>query len=78
MHESVLFFVLVALGSIVGGAIGQALSARLRRGRDKAFLRYARVVLPDAKLIEVISIAETDKQALENIERRLRNASRTL
>jgi hypothetical protein len=78
MHEGVLFFVLVALGSVLGGAIGSAISQRLHRSRDKAFLRFARVTFPSAKVIEAISIASDDKQALENIERRLRNASRTL
>ena len=78
MHEGVLFFVLVALGSIIGGAIGQAISSRLFRNRDKRFLRFARVTVSNAKVIEVISVANSDKQALDNIERRLRNASRTL
>ena len=78
MHEGVLFYIIVAIGSVLGGIIGQAISARLRRRRTNAFLRYARVVLPSAKSVEVISVASSDKQAIENIERRLRNASRTL
>ena len=78
MHESVLFFVLVGLGSVIGGAIGQAISTRLFRNRDKRLLRFARITVSDAKVIEAISVASSDKQALENIERRLRNASRTL
>jgi len=78
MHESVLFFVFFGLGSVVGGAIGQAISARLLRNRDKRFLRFARITVPNAKVIEAISVASSDKQAMENIERRLRNASRTL
>lgn len=78
MHEGVLFFTIVGIGSIVGGAIGQALSAYLLRDREKRFLRFVRVTNPQAKVIEVISVASSDKQALENIERRIRNASRTL
>ena len=78
MHEGVLFYTIVAIGSMLGGIIGQAISAYFRRRRDKAFLRYGRVVLPNARSVEVISVASSDKQAIENIERRLRNASRTL
>lgn len=78
MHEGVLFYVVVAVFSGIGGLIGQRLSERLHRDRDKAFLRFARVTFPNAKIVEAISVANTDKQALENIERRLRNASRTL
>jgi len=78
MHDSILFYVLVAVGSGVGGLIGQRLSERLHRDRTKAFLRFVRVTLPNAEVVEAISVANTDKQALENIERRLRNASRTL
>lgn len=42
------------------------------------FLRFVRVTLPNAKVIEAITIADSDKKALENIERRLRDASRNL
>lgn len=78
MHEGVLFFVLVGLGSVIGGAIGQAISQRLHRRRDQAFLRFARITFPNAKVVEAISVASSDKDALANIERRLRNASRNL
>lgn len=78
MHEGVIFFVAVGFGSIIGGAIGQAISAYLFRRRDERFLRFVRVTCPKAKVIEAISVASSDKQALENIERRIRNASRTL
>ena len=78
MHEGILFFAIVAVGSVLGGIIGKTISERLRRRRDKQFLRYARAILPNAQVVEVISVASSDKQALENIERRLRNASRTL
>lgn len=78
MHEGVLFFVLVGLGSVIGGAIGQAISQRLYRRRDQAFLRFARITFPNAKVVEAISVASSDKDALANIERRLRNASRNL
>ena len=78
----VLYFVLVVCGALLGGIIGAMLSEkiaeRFHRDRDKAFLRYARVLFPDARVIEAISVAQTDKQAIENIERRLRNVSRTL
>jgi hypothetical protein len=78
MHEGVLFYVLVAVGSGVGGLIGQRLSERLHRDRTKAFLRFVRVTLPNAEVVEAISVANTDKQAIANIERRLRDASRNL
>ena len=80
MH--VLYFVLIILGAVLGAIIGQAISKTsdryFCRRRDKAFLRFARITFPNSTVIESISIAESDKQALENIERRLRNASRTL
>jgi hypothetical protein len=78
MHEGVLFFTIVGIGSIVAGAISGAITSHLLRNRDKRFLRFVRVTNPQAKVIEVISVASSDKQALENIERRIRNASRTL
>lgn len=78
MHEGVLFFTIVGIGAVVGGAIGQAITAYILRDREKRFLRFVSVTNPQAKVIEVISVASSDKQALENIERRIRNASRTL
>jgi hypothetical protein len=68
----------VVVGSIVGGMIGRLISDYLNRRRDKMFLRFVRVTLPNAKVIEAITIADNDKKALENIERRLRDASRNL
>lgn len=78
MHEGVLFYVVVAVCSGLGGLIGQRLSERLHRNRDKAFLRFARITFPNAKVVEAISVSSEDKQAIANIERRLRDASRTL
>jgi hypothetical protein len=70
------------LGGLLGGALywtAQALASRyFYRRRDKAFLRFVRITVPDAKVIEVITVANSDKQAIENIERRLRESSRTL
>lgn len=78
----VLFWVLAFLGGFVGGITGKAISPAftrlLYRRREERFLRYARVRFPNAEAIEVISVGPTDKQAMENIERRLRDASRSL
>jgi hypothetical protein len=46
--------------------------------REVQFLRMVRVWTPDAKTIESISIAKSDKIAMANIERRLRESSRYL
>jgi hypothetical protein len=72
------WIVAVVVGSIIGGMIGRLISDYLNRRRDKMFLRFVRVTLPNAKVIEAITIADSDKKALENIERRLRDASRNL
>jgi hypothetical protein len=72
------WIVAVVVGSIIGGMIGRLISDYLNRRRDKMFLRFVRVTLPNAKVIEAITIADNDKKALENIERRLRDASRNL
>lgn len=68
----------VVVGSMIGGAIGRIISDYLNKRRDKMFLRFVRITFPKAKVIEAITIADNDKQALENIERRIRDASRTL
>ena len=50
-----------------------------RRSRvDKQFLRYIRVTFPNAEFVEAISVSTSDKQAMDNIERRLRDASKHL
>lgn len=68
----------VVVGSIIGGMIGRLISDYLNKRRDKMFLRFVRITFPNAKVIEAITIADNDKKALENIERRLRDASRNL
>jgi hypothetical protein len=45
---------------------------------DKQFLKYVRVTFPNAEFVEAISVSTSDKQAMDNIERRLRDASRHL
>lgn len=79
----VLHWVLVLLAWFLGGLIGAGIVAPafegfLRRRREKQFLRYARLRFPTATSIEVISVGPTDKQTMENIERRIRDASRNL
>ncbi len=70
------------LGGFVGGVIFWTTKAILSRyihwRREKTFLRFVRVTLPNARTIEVVSVSDSDKQVIENIERRLRDASRTL
>lgn len=78
----VLYGVLALLGWIVlyktTQKIDEAISRHIRRRRDKSFLRYVRVILPNSKIVEAITVSTSDKQAMDNIERRIRNASRTL
>jgi hypothetical protein len=78
----VLYGVLALLGWIVLYKVTQQvdvrISAHFRRRREDKFLRYVRVLLPKAQIVESITIASSDKDALENIERRLRDASRHL
>lgn len=50
----------------------------LRRKKDQKFLRFIRLRFPDAKVIEAITVADSDREAIDNLERRLRDASRTL
>jgi hypothetical protein len=70
------------LGGFLGGLVYWSAKAILSRyihwRREKSFLHFVRVTFPNAKLVEVISVSDTDKQAIENVERRLRDASRTL
>jgi hypothetical protein len=70
------------LGGLVWVVVYESTKALLSRyihwRRTKTFLRYVRVTLSDAKVVEIISASSSDKQALANIERRLRNVSRTL
>jgi hypothetical protein len=70
------------LGGFLGGFLYWATKAFLSRyihwRREKIFLRFVRVTFPNSKTVEVISAASNDKQALANVERRLRNASRNL
>ena len=54
------------------------LSRYIHSRREKNFLRFVRITLPNAEVVEVISASSSDKQALANIERRLRDASRNL
>ena len=81
-YEYILFGLLAAVVWIVLWKATQALDAevqrRLRRRREVKFLRFVRVILPTGKVVEAITIADNDEQALRNIERRLRDASRSL
>lgn len=54
------------------------LSRYIHWRREEAFLRFVRITFPNAKIVEVISASSTDKEVIANIERRLRDASRTL
>jgi hypothetical protein len=58
--------------------IDNAIQRKLYHRREERFLRFVRIVLPDVKIVECISVATSDKQAMDNLERRIRDASRTL
>jgi hypothetical protein len=81
-EEEVNYVLYGLLGGLVWVVVYETAKAFLTRyiywGRQKRFLRFVRVTLPDAKVVECITVAHTDKQAIENIERRLRESSRTL
>lgn len=70
------------VGSFFGAMIGTFVVSgffRHRQGRrEKSFLRFVSVTFKDAKKVEAISVSSTDKQAMANVERRLRDASRNL
>lgn len=70
------------LGAFVWVVVYESTKALLSRyihfRREKMFLRFVRVTFPNAKTVEVISASSNDKQALANVERRLRDASRNL
>ena len=59
-------------------ALDAAVQRHLHRRREVKFLRFVRVILPTGKVVEAITIADTEEQALRNIERRLRDASKSL
>jgi hypothetical protein len=70
------------IGSFFGAMIGTFIGSQFTKYRDKRdrrkFLRYLKITYPNAKVVEAISISDTDKQALDNVERRIRDASRNL
>jgi hypothetical protein len=76
------YVVLGILGGFLGGLLywstEAVISRYFHRRRQERFLRFVRITLPDAKIMEVITVSNSDKQAIENIERRLRESSRTL
>jgi hypothetical protein len=77
--NNVLYILLGGLLWVIGYEATKAfLSRYVHSRREKNFLRFVRITFPNAKIVEVISASSSDKQALENIERRLRDASRTL
>jgi hypothetical protein len=65
-------------GGVVGTFVGTAFSRYLNRRREKLFLRFVSVTFKDSKRIEAISVSSRDKDAMANVERRLRDASRNL
>lgn len=70
-------------GGFLGGLLWSLLFAKqynrwMERRREKKFLRYIQIKFPGAKVIEAISVSGTDEEAMANVERRLRDASRTL
>lgn len=67
-----------AAGVIIYNLLAELVRKYLRERREEKFLRFVRITLPNARCIEVITTAPTDKKALENIERKIREASRTL
>jgi hypothetical protein len=71
--------ILVAiLGAIGIMEVTSAIVKYRQKRRDTQFLRMIRIIMPDAKVVEIISVASSDKDAMANVERRLRDASRTL
>ena len=70
-------------GGFLGGLLWSVLFAKghqrwVDKRRDKKFLKFVSFKFPNAKVIEVISVAGSDEEAMQNVERRIRNASRTL
>jgi aspartate/glutamate racemase len=49
-----------------------------KRRKEKKFIKRIRVMFPDAENIEAITVASSNEEAIQNIERRLRDTSRTL
>jgi hypothetical protein len=45
---------------------------RQAQKRQKKFIKQARIIFPDAEPIYILSVASSDKDALANIERKLR------
>lgn len=48
------------------------------RRQDKQFIKRVRVMFPNADPIEVITVSSSNRQAIANVERRLRESSRSL
>jgi hypothetical protein len=65
----IFWMVLFKLTQWVDNKISQALHAR----REEKFLHFVQIKFPDHKSITSISVAASDKQTLDNIERRLRD-----
>lgn len=65
-------------GAIIGTAIVNVFSRYRDKRREKLFLRFVSVTFKDAKKIEAISVAANDKDAMANVERKIRDASRNL
>lgn len=45
---------------------------RQAQRRQKKFIKQARIMFPDAEPIYILSVASSDKDAIKNIERKLR------
>ncbi len=71
-------FLASLLGAIALIELWRVIMKYRQNKRNAQFLRMVRVVMPDAKVVEIISVASNDKDAMANVERRLRDASRTL
>jgi hypothetical protein len=66
------YFVLGVIAYQIIKALVLIARKEIREYRDRRFLRQVRINFPDAKDITLTSVSTSDKKALANIERQLR------
>lgn len=66
------YFFLGVIAYQIGKAMVLIARKEIREYRDRRFLRQLRINFPDAENITLTSVSTSDKKALENIERHLR------
>lgn len=76
--SDVLFGILLAMGGILGGAIGKTIhlsySRRRIRRRDERFLGYLRCRFPETEVTYIV-VGPSEKHVIDNLERRIRESS---